>query len=240
MSYSAGAPPGYSGSPFENTCAESTCHTDTPTEVFGWIESNIPNDGFIADSTYSITVSAIHIGAVRFGFCLSPQDAFGNLQGELLNFSDTQLRGLGKYVTHKPTSINAIDSTEWSFEWVAPNPAPDSVIFYCCFNAANGDGQDSGDKIYTCSLIVKPKISIPNATSNIAHSENDWWYSINSQTLYLNSDHRISKIEIFSMRGVKLKCISNPITQQLNLPKGAYIVIAHEELNIMKTLKIVI
>lgn len=239
MAYSAGAPPGYSGSPNESTCGESTCHSDTPTQITGWIDTDIPSDGFIADSSYSITVNALHLGALRFGFCLSPQDAFGNLQGELLNDNNTQLRGLGKYITHTSLSINSIDSASWTFNWIAPNPVPDSVIFYCCFNAANGDGQRTGDEIYTCNTIAKPKSVIANYHIPIK-PYNDFWFSNTSQTLYVSEPSQLKHIEIYTTSGQLYTHIYNPTTLKLNLPNGTYILLIYDIENQITSLKIAI
>ena len=97
QSYSGGAPAGYSGSPTDNqTCAQSSCHDGgSPVPITGWINTSIPEDGYHPDSTYQIVLSTIHLGAIRFGFCLSVQDIFGNQVGELASSSGTQLRGLG-------------------------------------------------------------------------------------------------------------------------------------------------
>ena len=48
------------------------------------------------------------------------------------------------------SSISAIDTNTWVFNWTAPTIPVDSVTFYSSFNAANGDGQTSGDVVYTC------------------------------------------------------------------------------------------
>ena len=222
QSYAGGAPPAVSGSPFENTCAQSTCHTGTSvTTIAGWIETNIPNEGFELDSSYTVTVSSVHIGAAKFGFCFSPQNAFGSQIGELLSINGTQLRGGGKYITHISSSINSVDSSSWSFTWQAPSAAIDSVIFYCAFNAANGNDAVSGDVIYKSSISVKSKSSM-NGVGSFDNENQKIWYSAISKTLISNGTALFSSVTIMNVAG-KVVTQKNGIDVDLSpLPTGLY------------------
>ena len=47
----------------------------------GWITSNVPSIGYMADSSYEITVFASDSGRFIFGFECSPMDSTGQLAG---------------------------------------------------------------------------------------------------------------------------------------------------------------
>src|SRR6185295_9832956 len=45
----------------------------------------------------------------------------------------------------------------WSFQWKAPAIDKGQLCFYLASNCANGNGQSSGDHIYTTSLCINPE-----------------------------------------------------------------------------------
>jgi len=160
-SYTNGAPSGYTGSPGDGkTCAASTCHTGSVSVVNGWVTSTVPEGGYVADSIYSISVTATEVNKTKFGFELSPQDLLGNQLGTLITSSQTQLRGAGKYMTHKSTSVFGLGSKTWSFEWMAPSVGAGDVTFYVAFNCSNSNGNVSGDNIYRGKLTVQENTSV--------------------------------------------------------------------------------
>lgn len=159
-SNSSGAPTagslGYTGSPADaQTCARAGCHAGTATEQTGWITSDIPNTGYVAGQTYEITATVEEIGRSRFGFMLSPQDDQGNPLGTMAEGTGTQLKVNGAYITHISGSTSSNDSQSWTFDWTAPAEGTGNVTFYAAFNAANDNGNTSGDIIYTSSLEVE-------------------------------------------------------------------------------------
>jgi hypothetical protein len=226
QSYSGGAPAGYSGSPVDNqTCAQSSCHDGgTPIPVTGWIDTSIPEEGFKPDSTYQIVLSAAHLGASRFGFCLSAQDLFGNQVGELIGSSGTQLRGAGKYITHVSSSIAAVDTNSWIFSWTAPSIPIDSVSFYCSFNAANGDGQTSGDVIYTSSKTCFQYGEVTSSSIDIA-SNNAFFYNRSAQKIQIDKFVG-QQFQVFAMGGrvVQQGILSEEINTANFLP-GCYVLV---------------
>lgn len=157
ISYSSNAPAGHSGSPGDGQNCTS-CHSGTATIQQGWIISNIPVDGYIPGSTYTITATANHSSLNKFGFQVSPQNINGDLLGSLLvvNSSETQLVGSGKYITHTLNGTSGSNNMKsWSFDWIAPSSGTGDVIFYGAFNAVNNNGQSSGDVVYTSTLTVQ-------------------------------------------------------------------------------------
>jgi len=150
---STSAPPGYTGAPGTPSC--TNCHGGTATVMDKWVTSTIPDSGYIADSTYVITVAVKDLGRSTFGFECSPVNDSGEQIGTMIQSARTTLVGLSKYITHIASSISSADSNSWSFDWIAPSTGSGEVTFYAAFNAANGDGGTGGDIIYHSSLTVQ-------------------------------------------------------------------------------------
>jgi len=170
ITYSSSAPPGNTGAPGTGSCSNNYCHGGTATVMDEWVTSTIPDSGYIADSTYIITVAVKEPGRSTFGFECSPVNDIGEQLGTMIQDSRTTLVGLGKYITHNASSISSTDSNSWSFDWIAPPAGSGQVTFYAAFNAANGDGTNSGDKIYHSSLAVQ---EIQAVTALEEYADND-------------------------------------------------------------------
>lgn len=167
----AGAPEGYSGSPTDGqNCL--ACHDDGSTIIQpGMITSNIPVEGYLPDSTYSLTATVTKTGVSKFGFEISPQGTTGAFIGTLLaNPATTQLVGNGKYITHIATSTSGSGTQTWTFNWKAPKPSAGKVTFYGAFNAADNNGSYSGDQIYTSKLEAKDTVTVKDTNNSINES----------------------------------------------------------------------
>jgi uncharacterized protein (TIGR03437 family) len=58
-----------------------------------------------------------------------------------------------EFIEHNRTlTTNTIE-----FDWTAPPTAVGNIKFYFAANAANGNGQNTGDKIYTSNITITPK-----------------------------------------------------------------------------------
>lgn len=120
-----GAPAGFTGSPGDRQNC-TVCHGGTANPVADLITSNIPPEGYIAGSTYEITITVP--GSGRKGFQVSPQNTDGALLGTLIPGTGTQLVGDNKYITHTAASTAA--NASWTFQWTAPAAGTGEVIFY--------------------------------------------------------------------------------------------------------------
>ncbi len=164
---SSGAPNGFSGSPGDagNTCAISGCHSGIAVGIKSNVfTSNIPSDGYVPGTTYTITATARSIPSRNtFGFQISPQTNAGVLVGTMIaTNAGTKLTGAGKYLTHNSSGITGSNGVKsWSFNWVAPSAGSGSVTFYGVFNHANGNGGTSGDSIFKSTFIVNEKVQAP-------------------------------------------------------------------------------
>ncbi len=163
-----GPPAGVTGAPGEGTCAQ--CHT--PGSGGGKVEI-----GFPAGLTYApgvkqqLTITVTDADARRFGFQLSARLAGDNSQAGTLAAapgesnmrvicSGSTLRGASgcpasapiEYIEHNaPRQANT-----FRVEWTPPATDRGPVRIYVAANAANGDGDNTGDDIYTANSTLTP------------------------------------------------------------------------------------
>ena len=222
-SRAAGAPESASGSPSDGvTCARSGCHAGTAAAQDNMITSNIPAAGYIPGNTYTITVSIAQTGISRFGFSISPQSSAGSVLGTMVitNATETQLKNVGhQYVTHKTAGNSGTGSKTWSFDWIAPTVGTGAVPFYAAVNAANGNGNTSGDQIYTDVYTVEEDI-----TTGIQPNMNDVDFAVfpnpvdgNSVQVSFNAiASSTSRIRIMGLNGTVVNATSHYATSNGN------------------------
>ena len=149
-SYHTGSPGGYTGSFMDNrNCTQ--CHTSfASVETEGWITSDIPESGYVPGETYTLTLTANDMNAIKFGFELTAES--GDTKVGTYTITDevrTKLIYNDHSVTHTSDGLDPVGhGIMWSVNWTAPADIPDEVVFYAAVNAANGNGQNSGDLIY--------------------------------------------------------------------------------------------
>jgi hypothetical protein len=156
-SYNDGSPGGKTGSMGDGGATCTGCHTGSAQSQPNWIETTIPEFGFIAGDTYTITATGTHQGVVKFGFELTAEDGFGNKMGTftITEPTRTKLCNANKAVTHTANgNVPNGNSNSWSMDWTAPDPAPDLIKFYAAFNAGNGDGTSNNDVVFQTELTV--------------------------------------------------------------------------------------
>ena len=159
-----GPDPGYTNAPGDiGNC--TACHND-PIELPNVGPGSISITGAPATyqpgQQYTLTVT-VQQGGDRdaFGFQLTAIGLNGNRAGTLQELgSNTQVlsvTGLGgrQYIEHN--TLGTIPSQPgrgtWQLRWTAPDTDIGTVIFYAAGNAANGDGANFGDYIYTTNTI---------------------------------------------------------------------------------------
>lgn len=165
-----GSPGGKTGSPGDNGATCTECHSGTATTQAGWITSNIPAEGYTPGETYNVTATGTHKGVQRFGFEATAENSAGSKTGTLsiINSNETKLANQNHSVTHKNTGTTPMgNSKSWSFNWTAPAAGTGDVTFYAAFNAANGNGNSTGDVIYKSSLAVVEAPLLPSLTIHL-------------------------------------------------------------------------
>ncbi|HOI31346.1 MAG: T9SS type A sorting domain-containing protein [Bacteroidales bacterium] len=155
VSNMSGSIGGKTGSPGDGGANCTECHIGTPITQSGWIETNIPTNGFTPGETYEITVNASHSGAGRFGFELTAEAATGAKLGgfTLTDPTRTRFTNGSNAITHTSSGNSGGNSTSWSVDWTAPQDQAE-VRFYAAVNGANGNGSNTGDQIYLTNLFV--------------------------------------------------------------------------------------
>jgi hypothetical protein len=156
---SAGSPGGKSGSPGDSNATCTQCHSGTATSINGWITTNIPAEGYTPGASYIITATGTHNGVVKFGFELTAETSAGTKIGNftLSEPTRTKLVNVNKAVSHTQAgNVPTGNTNTWTMNWTAPATDVGQIRFYAAFNAANGNGNNSGDVIYTSNLFVDP------------------------------------------------------------------------------------
>src|SRR5262249_3171120 len=77
-----------------------------------------------------------------------------------------------QYIEHTFNGVQptAPDQGSWAFTWTAPAISVGRVTFYAAGNAANGDGTNQNDFIYTTSVNIQPgcpSISVSPSSSTL-------------------------------------------------------------------------
>lgn len=167
-----GAPSSRSGGAGEGTCATSSCHVGTANTGPGLVTltSDAPNGIYTPGDTYIITATVVQSGIVRFGFqVLSGYSVAANASmgtTVLLLPGETKITTAGarKYVTQTTPGSSGNASRSWTFAWTAPTQGSGDVSFFMSGNAANNNGNRTGDQIYSTSLtLVEAAVNLEEA-----------------------------------------------------------------------------
>lgn len=181
IKYAGGAPVSHSNAPGEQNC--TACHSGslnpTPSNLSN-LTLSIPftGGGYIPDSTYTITLKYLQSGKNRFGFQITSLTKSGNnpTGSFTAGTGSSKLTGTvaGKtreYLTHNGGTGSSAGKGEWTFTWKAPSTNVDSIVFYVAVNAANSDGNTSGDEIYAKTFTVGSSSLLPTASITASKTE---------------------------------------------------------------------
>jgi len=189
--FSSGPDPRSEGGPGgpAASCAQSGCHTGTALNAGGGrVELQFP-DGL----TYTpgvkqrikvvITDSTARVYGYQLSARLASNETAGQAgrfetvgTGQLILCQDGRERSASgncataaplEFLEHsRPSTANTIE-----FDWTPPAATAGNVRFYVAGNAANGNGRNDGDKIYTANYTVttgsaRPTITATNGVTN--------------------------------------------------------------------------
>jgi hypothetical protein len=168
---------GHTGSPGEQTCARSGCHDTYALNTGpGSISINVvgaANNTYVAGQTYEVNVTIAQSGSNLFGFNVEALQPSGNNAGTLNTGVGSQAinvtvgANVRRNLTHTLAAGASSNQHTFSFTWTAPTDGSD-VTFYVAGNAANSNGSDSGDRVYTTTLNLSE--AIPVVSPEIAAS----------------------------------------------------------------------
>ncbi|MES2725742.1 MAG: choice-of-anchor V domain-containing protein [Bacteroidota bacterium] len=157
-------PAGTTGGPSEGSC--STCHgSGNITLGANWSAitlTGIIGPGYIAGSTYIITVAGNAAATTKNGFEVTVLNGANNTAGTLASGTGSGLITSGGRTYVRQTSAT---QSSWSFTWTAPNPAVGAVTFYLAYNATNNNSSaDIGDNVYIKAFtFTEASSNIPTA-----------------------------------------------------------------------------
>jgi hypothetical protein len=160
---SAGPPAGYTSAFGEPNCTQCHDSYDVDSGDGEFFIDGVP-EAYTPGETYTITVSLGQIGQRRWGFQLVARNESDGSRAGTITVTDslrTQIltQGGRQYIEHTMpgTYEGRVDGpVTWQFDWTAPDPGDDNVVFAAAGNAANGDGELTGDYIYTYSVTTVP------------------------------------------------------------------------------------
>lgn len=174
---SAGAHPGSTGAPGDNTCAKSGCHVGFPVTVNDTTVNQLifsqPDSTYLPGQTYTITVRTSNPGIQRFGFEFQAITDATSLEAGTVVVTDvlrthevTHMVGsdFRTSVTHNTASTPELSPgfNEWTFDWTAPSTNVGDIVFYYATNSTNNNNASTGDKIFrnTFRIKISPMFSI--------------------------------------------------------------------------------
>lgn len=160
--HSNGADPGVTGAPGDGLCTD--CHSGIANSGTGRVQISLVNaTTWTPGQPVTVRVTLSDPTAQRWGFELTARSAANpaNPLGTLAatDATNTQLKAGGnlQFITHRTvgTRPGTTGSSSWDLQWTPPASAgAGDVTFYAAGNAANNNGDNTGDKIYTASLTV--------------------------------------------------------------------------------------
>jgi len=187
QAYSTGPDPRYSGAPGDNAGACTSCHRGQALNSGpGSVKLLLPSGNSYAPGvTQHMMVQVSDPQQRRWGFQMSARLKSNQASGQAGDFNPTD--GFTQVIcdnsSPKPCPANAsvefIEHTSagtrtgttngvtFEFDWTPPATDSGNIVFYVAANAANGDGNLTGDHIYTASLEITasnpstPPVAIP-------------------------------------------------------------------------------
>ena len=168
--YSSGPPDNTAGNPPDNqycTACHSSFGLNSGTGTL--IIEGLPENGFVPETNYSLTVTLNDPNMMRGGFELTIiyDSGVSYLMGGAIEITDpvnTQLSDNAgdnpDFIKHTSAGTHAGSPgpVSWTFDWVAPSALADMVTFYVAGNAANNNNDTNGDYIYAITEEVSQAI----------------------------------------------------------------------------------
>ncbi len=160
--FSSGPPDGRTGAPGDSNCTVACHSTFVLNSGNGTLTINGPSTYDPNGGTAIINISIAQAGQSRWGFEATALDTNNNFVGAFMNDDPNRTQistsGAREYIKHTSVgtdagTVNA--SPGWTIFWVSPADFG-PVTIYVASNAANNNGFNTGDFIYTDSFTIIP------------------------------------------------------------------------------------
>jgi len=157
---------GATGSPGEQTCSQSNCHTGSSDNSMGGSVTLTSNDlinwEYTPGQTYTLTATVSQQGRSLFGIGLEALLPSGANAGILTPGTGTTTKNATisgnsrKNIVHNMNAGNTANAHSFTFTWTAPATDVGPITMYFAGNATNNNGAKTGDYIYNASQVVNP------------------------------------------------------------------------------------
>jgi hypothetical protein len=160
---------GVTGGFGQPTCNQQLCHSGNALNAAG---GSLTINGVPAEyqpgQTYPITVTLARSGQMRWGFELAVRAVSDGQQAGNITVTDSlqterRMQSGIQYIHHtlSGTSPNTPGPKSWTFNWTAPATQVGVIRFNAAGNAANNNGTNLGDFIYTAQVDSNPPSTTP-------------------------------------------------------------------------------
>ena len=157
---------GATGSPGEQTCSQSNCHTGSTDNTMGGsvtlTSTDLVNWEYTPGQTYTLTATVSQQGRSLFGIGLEALLPSGANAGTLTPGTGTTTKNATisgnsrKNIVHNMNAGATANAHSFTFTWTAPAADVGAVTIYYAGNATNNNGAKTGDYIYNASQVVTP------------------------------------------------------------------------------------
>lgn len=170
-------PVGRAGAPSSYATCYNGCHNGTAVNAGGGsvvIGFSDTTHQYVVGQQYTVTVTVNDPALTRKGFEIvaltGALTQAGSFTVTNTGTTSTQTSGSKQYIGHKSANTSV---GSWNFTWTAPATAPAGgrIVFYATGNAANNNGSDSGDHIYTDSLVLTEYVACTPPTVSISATD---------------------------------------------------------------------
>jgi hypothetical protein len=173
----SGPPASHTDAPGEGNCTE--CHT---TFALNSGNGNITITGLPDTYTPSqlvpVTVTVNHPNGFLYGFQVTALDSMNHPAGALAVTDSANTQAITGVVNSETRSYIEqtmdgafpveFDRRSFTFSWTAPSSDVGPVTFYAAGNGANGDGDNTGDYIYTTQVTTGCTLSFDTTSQSFA------------------------------------------------------------------------
>jgi uncharacterized protein (TIGR03437 family) len=171
---SSGPPPRVSNAPGDRNCAQAGCHTGTAVNGGGGSVSIAVEGGntYVPGARKTITITITDSNARVYGFQAAARLASNETNGQAGSFVPRANQfvqcedGRDRPASGSCPANTAIEAIQHSsplnsgtitFDWNAPATNVGDVRIYVAGNAANGNSNSNGDRIYTANVTLTPQ-----------------------------------------------------------------------------------
>ena len=217
LANSSGPPNGRTNAPGEGNC--TGCHSSFPLNSgLGTLSVSGLDGSYEAGQTYELAISLSDPDASRWGFEFTIIGDDGLAIGDVASLnSQTQIAATATRVYAKQTSVGTQNGTtgsvSWPVNWTAPEAGSGDATIYLVGNAANGNFNTSGDRIYaineTWSENNLTSAPLPAVASAVLHSNYPNPFNPRTTIAFELAESQVVRLSIYSIDGRLVKHVAD-------------------------------